>query len=383
MHHITLKNIKLLSEAKGENLVTLYLPTVVKGKETQQNRVRFKNLIQKTEAGLKERGFSPKKTGKFLKPAYKLLENTIFWGYQERGLAVFISADGFEYYRLPVEVPDTLYIGKRFNLKPVLKLYESNGRYAVLCLELEEPRVYLGDKYKVWPVDIEDQINGFTQILNEYNPQKSLQFRTGIQTDGAGRSATFHGHGSGKEKQKKYMAQYFRKLDKVLNNKLENKSHPLILIGLDHLVSIYREVSSYPNIEKEFVNVNPKELDEMLVHSKTWEIVQPRFIDDTKKIKEEYLKHSRSDLASCDVKDIVRSSFYGKTKYLCVCIGRQKWGNFDPESNKVELYAEAKTDSRELLNYSALQTIINSGKVYALEESEMPCDCEMAAVYRY
>lgn len=382
MKTITISKLKDIAEEKADRLITIYCPTFIKGNKTQQNKIRFKNLLKETESRLKESGLSSSDINDYLKPAHSLLDNPLFWEHQQRGLAVFLSSKGMDYYELPFEVPEVSYVGKRFNIKYLLSMYQSNGRYLALTIGLKNPAIFECDKYNIRKLDIPDLPKSFDEILAQYDPEKSLQFRTEVRTEGDARAASFHGQGA-KDKQKKYIGSYFRKLDDELSSSDINKDLPMVIVGLDHLSSIFKEVSSYPNIVDQFENVNPHELNETEIHSRTWNIIEPRFKKEIDGVRQEYARFSGSKLASDSIEDIVKASHFGKTKYLYIRTKGQKWGDFDPLNNVVRIDDKQTATSMELYNYSALHTILNSGKVYTLEGDEMPCDCDIAAIYRY
>ena len=61
----------------------------------------------------------------------------------------------------------------------------------------------------------------------------------------------------------------------------------------------------------------------------------------------------------------------------------EKWGRFDPQSNQVHLHPEAGTDDEDILDFTAIQTIINGGSVYLLDRSQLPDGEALAALFRY
>jgi hypothetical protein len=52
-------------------------------------------------------------------------------------------------------------------------------------------------------------------------------------------------------------------------------------------------------------------------------------------------------------------------------VGVQKWGNFDPQANELEIHSDNEPGDEDLLN-AAVQTVLNGGIVYALEPQEIP-----------
>jgi hypothetical protein len=68
---------------------------------------------------------------------------------------------------------------------------------------------------------------------------------------------------------------------------------------------------------------------------------------------------------------------------LFVPVGVQRWGRVDRDTGAVALHAEAQRDDEDLLNVAAVETLLSSGTVYAVDPDEMPDAAAIAAVLRY
>ncbi len=82
------------------------MPMVRKGSQTEQNPIRFKNLLGVTGRALKARGLRENTIRRFLAPAADLLNHRSFWEHQKEGLAVFISPDAASLYSFSKEFPE-------------------------------------------------------------------------------------------------------------------------------------------------------------------------------------------------------------------------------------------------------------------------------------
>ncbi len=101
MDKITREELKELSAHSRELCVSLFMPAFRAGRETEQNPIRFKNLLKEAENRLSASGARPPEIQELLKPARSLVDDPLFWQHQGDGLAVFLSADYFKKYRLP------------------------------------------------------------------------------------------------------------------------------------------------------------------------------------------------------------------------------------------------------------------------------------------
>jgi hypothetical protein len=68
---------------------------------------------------------------------------------------------------------------------------------------------------------------------------------------------------------------------------------------------------------------------------------------------------------------------------LFVALDIQLRGKFDPQQATVEQHEKSEHGDLDLLDLAAVQTLLNSGTVYALESQEMPENAQIAAIYRY
>jgi hypothetical protein len=68
---------------------------------------------------------------------------------------------------------------------------------------------------------------------------------------------------------------------------------------------------------------------------------------------------------------------------LFVPVGVQQWGTFNPDTDEVHLSKRAKMGHKDLLDFAAIETLLNGGTVYAVEPKEVPHGSTVAAIFRY
>jgi hypothetical protein len=61
----------------------------------------------------------------------------------------------------------------------------------------------------------------------------------------------------------------------------------------------------------------------------------------------------------------------------------QQWGTFDPSTDEIHLHKKEKTGDEDLLESTAIQTLLNGGTVYVVKPGTMPDTGSLAAVFRY
>ena len=81
-----------------------------------------------------------------------------------------------------------------------------------------------------------------------------------------------HSQGAERDTPKEDLARYFRRIDTALRPVLREQRAPLVLAGVQYLLPIYREVSSYPHITEPELPGNPDHLSEPQLHGRAADI---------------------------------------------------------------------------------------------------------------
>lgn len=387
MSLLSLEDLKTLVEASDGVSLSLYLPTVKAGAETQQNPIRFKNLIKQAEARLQECGLSHTEAVDFLKPAMDLDQND-FWQHQDEGLAIFLANGFLRYFCMPLGFDELVVAGDRFHLKPLMPLLVGDGEFYVLTLSQEHVRFLKGSRYQIQELEVEGLPKSMDAALQYDQTAKTGQFRISTSKGGTNNSfqhaGTFHGQGSpDRDDIRQDLFQYFHLIDRSLHEILHDKQAPLLLAGVDYLIPIYREANSYPHLIAESITENPKLKTPEELHDLAWALVEPHFMQAEKTAVDRYHEVQSVGKTSTDLKEIVPAASYGRIEQLFVAVGVQHWGRFDSQSNELEIHKDMEPGDDDLLNLTAVQTLLNGGAVYALEPDRVPDKAPVAAVFRY
>lgn len=375
----------LLTPDRGP-CVSIFMPTVRAGAETQQNPIRFKNLVREAEGRLAERGVEKGEAAEVLAPAARLIDDHDFWQHQDAGLAVFL-APGFERrYRLPIEVKELAAVEDRFHVKPLLSLLDGDGAFFILALSKGRVRLFEGGRFRVREVDLDGVPTSLEEALGHELTESHLQFHTGTAATRGGRgdrSAVFHGQGAGEEDEKAEIKRYFDILDRGLRERLNDHRAPLVLAGVDYLLPIFREATGYPHLVEGGVHGNPDDLRPEELHEKAWELVEPHFAATRETDAERFHERVGTGRASGRLGEVVPAAFDGRVDTLFVARGVHRWGSFDRAERQLRLDDEPGPGSEDLLDTAAVQTYLNGGTVHAVDPEEVPGDEPLAAVFRY
>lgn len=377
--------LKSLIAQQEKWCVSIYMPTHPVGREQQQDPIRLKNLLAQAETKLLANGLRRPEAQKLMRPAEELLWNRDFWQRQGEGLAIFLTNGFSQVYRLPVEFEEQLHSGNGFYIKPLLPCLGRGIRFYVLALSLNNVRLFEGDGDTMSEIKLNFP-SSMEEALWTDEPEKYLNMHSGsISTSqGKGSAGVFHGHDPADE-EKTNILRFFQSVDSGLNALLEEKNIPMVLAGVDYLLPIYREASSYRNLVEDAVVGNPEREKVKDLHGKAWTIVQPLFEESQKKAFEKFeqLNGQKSDLAVKDIKAAVKAATIGQVETIFVPRDKQKWGRYDAENHKVITETRPGSESEDLFDLVATQTILNSGQVFAVPPEQMPGGGEVAAILRY
>jgi hypothetical protein len=383
----TKEHLKILLDKSEGCKVSIFMSTFRMGKAIRQNRIRLKNLLREAEAQLLTDNMRSPEVQAILAAPNKLLTDDYFWRHQSDGLALFCSKDDFYVYRVPLNFEELIVVADRFHIKPLLVLFQNDGRFYVLALSQKQIRLLLGTRYSVDEVDLAGVPSSLTEALQFDDPERQLQFQTGTRTPrGRGdRPAIFHGHGVGTNNAKTNLLRYFHKVDKGLGEILQVESAPLILAGVEYLLPIYQEANSYPYLISEYLAGNPDTIQAAELHTQGWQLVRPYFAAKQKEDLERLHQFigTGSELVSTDLNAVVPAAVEGRVEKLFVPLGNQVWGDYNPDDRTIEVRKKPTPQTLDLLDFTAAHTVLNGGEVYVLPKEQMPGETLIAGMFRY
>jgi hypothetical protein len=184
-----------LSSLMGEtrqHCVSVFMPTFRKG-ESEQNPIRMKNLLRRTDEKLRERGL--RSTDAYLQPLRSLINDSGFWEHVADGLAIFMTEDEVRLFRLPLQFPEIVIVNTRFYIKPLLPLLSEEKLFYILALSQNKIRIFRATRYSVEELEPENMPKSLFEAmkydLREAQLQWHSQTMSGISGEASprGRSA--------------------------------------------------------------------------------------------------------------------------------------------------------------------------------------------------
>ena len=368
---------------RKESSLSIYMPTNRAGREVKQNAIRYKNLISQVEEKLQNAGMGKPEVQEYLQPLQKVALNDTFWGEQESGLALFYAGDELLAYRLPLKFDERVYLNDRYYIRPLLPLFNENSSFYALALDLAQVRLFAGTRYNVGEIDLIDTPRNLEDALTLEDPEKRLGFHDTASPSAKGKKGMYHQH-LPEEDGKKRILRFFHKVDRGVMDAIGEENDPLILVGADHLLSLYEETNSYFELDDVIRFGNPDHLSPGEIHERVWDVVKQRFDQQIKSIINRYYALGENGRAISEPREIVPAAFHGQIETLITRNGAHVWGNFNSEKSHIEVYDEERMESKDLIEIAAAHTLLNGGAVYNLEEDQMPQGVQnVAAIKRY
>ena len=386
MNKFTQDTFNELAQIQQPHSISIYIPTHRAGKEVNEkiDQLNLKNQLQKVTKELEFWKLGNREIDQLMAPVKKLLDDTGFWNSQSDGLVIFRNMNRFEYYTLPVVFEEFAYVSDHFYLKPMISYLNDDGKYYLLALSLSEVKFYEGFPHQINEVVMDDLLPEKLQDVVGYDfEEKHLQVRSG-QTSANTNEGMYHGHGKGNEDEKPEILKYFRAINNGLMEMIKNKRRPLILACVDYLFPLYREVNEYQNLRDDFIPGNPEHEDPVLLHEKARELLNDYFTRDRESLKNTFEQALSNNLASYKEEEIIPSAFNKRIETLLVRNRENIWGVFDIESNTVKPREQQSQYKSCMLNFAAVHTMLNGGKVYLMESDEMPePKSKLNAIFRF
>lgn len=391
MDTFTREDLHNLLEDRPGPCVSLYMPTEKQSPETQQNPIRFKNLVNRTRELLKESDMKADQINNLLRPLEPILDDPTldYWQYMSKGMAVFLTPDAYLSYRLPHAFNEMAYVGDHFHIRQILPLTADGDRFYLLALDQGGVHLLRGNRYQIGEVDTGEMPTSLAEVLRFDDFERQLQLHsTSGKVEKQGQSDfMYHGHGTAGDEatQRENLLRFMKALDNGICELLDTERTPLILAGTDALRGYYRQANNYRNLLKEDIDTHPEGLNERELHHRAWAIIEPR----TRKAYHEavdlyhQLEGNQPERAASSLETIVPAACFKRVDTLFIPSGVQCWGRYDSVNDELVEHEERQAGDQDLFNEAALYTVAYGGTVYSTDPDTIPTDTGQAAILRF
>ena len=376
---VTQTTLEELMEVSGPRCISFYLTTHSSGPGVTEGAIRLRNLVAEAGRELERQGVGATTRRELLAPAESLIEDASFWEHTERALAVFLDSGRLRRFRLRAPVDDAVMVSDRFWIAPLLPFVATRDRFHVLALSQNEVRVVECVHDTAEALDLGGIPASLDEALRLDDRESQLHSHGADQVGRGDVSAQFHGQGGAGEFDDVDQERFLHAVDRGLKDLLGGDSDPLVLAGVDEIVSRFKKVSHHRRIVDAHLGGNPEGTSAELLCARGTPLVTAQFgaqLDALRLFEESHALRAES------VAELVESSAAGRVAHLFVRTGSRHWGTASAGGEVTE-HAAREDGDVDLIDVIARATLAHGGQVFALEASEMPSDVPLAGVLRY
>ena len=347
--------------------ISIYMPTHRTAPDNRQDLIVFKNLVN----DLEEHGDFKKQVAKLK----ELEKNLDFWMYNLDGLAILMSEDDMNIYRLPSDVPIHLAVGKRFYLKPLIRNYQSSYRYYALGLARDSFRLYSGNRFGFREVEIPEE----KRLLKDVIGDQYEEGRINVVSQG-GSVGNFHGDGGKSAEIKIDTEKFFYYVDDFVNTNYSQKDKlPLILVSLKEHQGLFRALSKNNYLLEEGVMRSYDSINDADLTKYLQEVIEPIYEKNIADYVKEYNVGINKNTATNTIQTTLEAIVADRVRVLVLQADKQVKGKVDLDNVSFEL----TDDGEDILNYMAQLAIARGAEVIILPKDKMPDHLSVFALLRY
>jgi hypothetical protein len=387
---ITNDTLRSLAQLNNRLYVSVYMPTHVAGRDTREDPIRLRNLLDEAEGLADARdNLRTDDVRRLLEPARDLLDNDLFWRRQSNGLAVILGdgqilgEDRMKLMKLATAPEPLVTLNDRVTIRPLVPEATSSGKFHVLALSMG--RVVLlecfADSYR--ELDLHDIPESIEDAVGYDYEQRSLQFHTGAASQGGARPAVFHGQGGGGEDRDE-LASFIERVANGVDKLLAGEQRtPLVLAGVDELVSKFRIASDHPNIAEQTLTggIHHAKLDDL--HREALGALGSDF-DEPRRVAIERVKQAvAKDQGSVQLEALLTAASDARVQTLLADCREPVWGAVNGDPGAVNIHENRQPDDDDLVDLVISKALNSGAEVHAAARGEVTAESPVAGELRF
>lgn len=346
--------------------VSIYLPSSPLPTENQAMRLALKNAARRAGAHLEEHRVDKVVIDRVLDRIAELHDDPEFWQNQSDGLGLLVSPEVLHAFRLLYRVPETVVVGDRFRVGPLLRsLGTANAGY-VLAVTGGAVCFY-GIAAGSRPTELDLALPGDLHTVLKH-----------ADNDGqADRGRATGSHGQRLEQQR-----YCRIIQDAVLERIGDNRLPLILASSNDFGPSYRSVNSYPNLLPDGIEVHPDSLSRDDLDTRARTILEAHYGQDLAKWKESFGNKRSQGLATSRLDDVARAAASAAVAELRFDVESTVEGTID-EQGVIVKAAEPGPDTYPLVDEIASRVLRAGGSVLGVRNKDLTDGSPVAAILRF
>jgi hypothetical protein len=372
-----LRDLQELVGGRPGPCVSVYAPAHARPDGWAEDRIRWKDLLDDAMERLAAVAPSPRAARRILAPLGTIEEAEFRQG-GRGGLAAF-AADGFaRVHRVPMELPERIIVADSFHVRPLLRWLQGTSRYYVLAVSKRRVRVFEGVPGFLW----ERQVPGMPSSIEDVATQAKSRHPSGFGlTHGHVKYGLAHG---GPRSPDAELAPFVRAIDDALAGLLRDEQVPVVLAGVERIVSAYRRASRYPALADEALVGNIDRAQADAIREAAEPIAQSIDAARHRSAADEYQRLVGSFKATDDLRLVGKAAVEGRVRRLLLARGKIVRGALDGRSGEVRKRGPREQALGDDLGDDLAEAVLlRGGQVLTLEPKRMPTDQPVAAILRW
>ncbi|RJN33186.1 baeRF11 domain-containing protein [Nesterenkonia natronophila] len=362
----SVEEIKQLALHRESPSLSIYVPTSPISTETEISRLEFKSAVWEALSKAEQDGLSREASQSIRDSAQGLVSDQRFWSYLSNSLAVFITPGQIRTYRLPNKLGSHLEVSDRFHLKPLVRAVTFPHAGFVLGLSPNAVRLV-----EIFPDSspADTRIPGLPRTIDEAVP-------------GVSEERSQLNRGTASERHKVRLQQFSRVVDRALRPLASSGDTPVILAAAEPLASIFRSVSSLPNLAQGVIHGNHEAHSDAELAEAAREILDQGYREDLGKIRRHITDDYPRDHVALDLQQVARAATFGAIDVLLADIDAHEPGTLEESTGTITFGAEG-TNTYGVGDEIVRRAMATGARVLAVRAEDMPTTTQVAALLRY
>lgn len=296
-----------------------------------------------------------------------LIEDTGFFEEVSRSLAVFVSGNHIETYRVAHRLPPSVTVSDDFRVTPLLRATTFPGDALVLALSSGAVRL------------ISVGADGAATEIPVPGMPRDIAAYSGA---GSGRERSYSIKRVGAEGEKTRLTQFARAVESALRPVLTGARKPLVLAATEPLAGIYRAINSYHALVPTGIEGSPDELSPDELSTRARAILEVLHTDRLARLRTEYGTGTSTGRALSDLSDVAHAAAAGAIDVLLVDFETRVPGSVDDVGN-VHFGPTSDSTGPDVIDGIVRMALITGARVLAVRAPELPTPQPTAAILRY
>lgn len=363
--------------------ITVILPPYRPGEPGKPAAAILKTDLQEAASKLAARKISKPVIEELLEPLHQLTHEEESLAGSGLARAILRSHGVFRQFDLPVPpIPaQACAVGDCFWIRPILKSLALPQKIYVLDLSKKSVALLECAQSDVARIELpKGTPRTLDEALNFDAPDHDLMNRSSAGPSNGAMGGVKFGTGAGREAQRGHLHDFYKAVDRGVNEFLRSAESPLVLAGVEEDVAAYRSANTYPHLAEKNI---PAGAGEPLASSQIRRQARDAVLLDFERKAELRLAGQKERFAtarfSTDLDAILRAAAEGRISDLYLDDNGRHIGNFE---GKI-FGGHSNWHNEDLLNVAAVETLLAGGAVHPLPSFSMPKGVVAAAMFRY